>query len=51
MLQGKWADMRHALVSGDINAALRNFEGGQESKYKRAFEKLKGKFDGILHRR
>lgn len=48
LLQGKWADMQTALVSGDINAALRNFEGGQESKYKRAFEKLKGKFAGIF---
>lgn len=48
LLQGKWADMRHALVSGDINTALKNFEGGQESKYKRAFEKLKGKFAEIF---
>lgn len=48
MLQGNWADMRNAIISGDINDALRNFEGGQESKYKRAFEKLKGKFAEIF---
>lgn len=48
LLQGKWTDMQNALVNGDINAALRNFDGGQESKYKRALEKLKDKFAEIF---
>jgi hypothetical protein len=49
LLQGKWEDMRKALVKDDVNAALRYFEGGQENKYKRALEKLKGRFAEIFN--
>jgi hypothetical protein len=48
LLQGKWEDMRGALINGDIDAALRYFEGGQESKYKRALEKLRDRFSEIF---
>lgn len=48
LLKGKWNNMGNALTSGNIDKALNNFVGGQNSKYKQVFEAIKGQLPVIF---
>lgn len=48
LLKGKWEGMKGSLVSGKIDGALKNFIGGQNSKYKEVFEALKDQLPAIF---
>lgn len=48
LLKGKWEGMKSSLVSGKIDSALKNFVGGQNSKYKEVFGALKDQLPAIF---
>lgn len=48
LLKGKWEGMKGFLVNGKIDSALKNFIGGQSSKYKAALVALKDQLPTIF---
>ncbi len=48
LIKSKWEGMKVSLINSKIDNALKNFVGGQNSKYKQVFEALKDQLTEIF---